>query len=48
VFKNEDGVVTQVLGEIYTDRKKYKGIMMKKHIELDELERELKELEECL
>ena len=45
VFKMENGVVTQVLADIYKDRKKYKGMMMKKHIELEDLKKELKELE---
>lgn len=48
VFKNEEGVVTQVMANIYKDRKKYKGMMMKKHIELEELKKELKELEDEL
>ena len=48
VFKNEVGVVTQVMSEIYSDRKKYKGMMVQKAHELDELKRELKELEDSL
>jgi len=48
VFKNEIGVVTQVMGEVYADRKSYKKQMMQKNIELDELQRELKELEDSL
>ena len=48
VFRNEVGVVTQVMGEIYADRKSYKKKMMDKNIELDVLTRELKELEDSL
>ena len=50
VFKNEPngGVVTQVMGEIYADRKKYKKMMMDRNFELDQLKRELKELEDSL
>jgi DNA polymerase elongation subunit (family B) len=46
VFKKEDGVVTQVMREVYQDRKSWKKIMMSKHIELAELTDELKKLEE--
>ena len=46
VFKQEDGVVTQVMRNIYTDRKKYKKIMMTKHAELEKLKEELKNLED--
>jgi len=46
VFKKEDGVVTQVMREIYSDRKDWKKKMMEKHIELEELKKELKKLEE--
>ena len=28
VFKKEEGVVTQVMGEVYSDRKKWKKVMM--------------------
>ena len=48
VFKNEIGVVTQVMGEVYADRKSYKKKMMNKNFELDELRKELKELEDSL
>lgn len=48
VFKNETGIVNQVMTDIYGDRKKYKGFMMKDHDELEELKRELKSLEENL
>ena len=46
VFRNEKGVVTQVMGEVYSDRKKWKKIMLEKHDELDKLQNELKKLEE--
>jgi len=45
VFKNEIGVVNQVMGEVYADRKSFKKIMMQKHSEWEELKKELKELE---
>jgi len=46
VFKKEDGVVTQVMREVYQDRKRWKKQMMEKHIELEDLKEELKRLEE--
>jgi DNA polymerase elongation subunit (family B) len=46
VFKNEQGVVTQVMGEVYFDRKKWKKVMMQKHEELELLKDELKKLED--
>jgi DNA polymerase elongation subunit (family B) len=45
VFRNETGVVKQVMSDIYSDRKRYKGIMMQKHEELEETKRKIKELE---
>ena len=45
VFRNEVGVVKQVMGEIYQDRKRFKGVMMQKHDELEETKRKVKELE---
>lgn len=48
VFKNETGIVNQVMTNIYGDRKKYKGFMMKDHDESEEMKRELKILEEDL
>jgi DNA polymerase elongation subunit (family B) len=48
VFRAEDGVVTQTMAEVYANRKKYKKVMLEKKLELDELEKELIELEECL
>ena len=46
VFKNEVGVVTSVMGEIYGDRKRWKKTMMEKHTELEKLKAELKNLED--
>lgn len=46
VFKNEVGVVTQVMGEVYSDRKRWKNVMMEKHTELEKLKAELKNLED--
>lgn len=46
VFKKEIGVITQVMGEIYSDRKKWKKVMMTKHEELTKLQEELKILED--
>ena len=46
VFKKEVGVVTAVMGEVYSDRKKWKKIMMQKHEELEKLKAELKYLED--
>ena len=46
VFKNENGVVTQTMTEVYSDRKKWKKVMMEKHEELEKLKMELKLLEE--
>jgi DNA polymerase elongation subunit (family B) len=43
VFKNEEGVVSQVMREVYADRKKYKNIMMKEHVEMEALKNERKE-----
>lgn len=48
VFRNEVGVVTQVMTDIYADRKKYKKKMIEKAIELDALQKELEELEDSL
>lgn len=45
VFKNEMGVVTQVMGEVYTNRKKYKNQMTSANLEVDELTQELELLE---
>jgi DNA polymerase elongation subunit (family B) len=46
VFRKEVGVVTQVMGEVYSDRKKWKKVMNDKHVELENLKEELKKLEE--
>jgi len=48
VFKNEDGVVKQVMGNIYKERKKYKKMMMSANEELKELEKKLYKLEKEL
>ncbi|MCK9416371.1 hypothetical protein M0Q97_06910 [Candidatus Dojkabacteria bacterium] len=48
VFKHEDGVVTQCMSEIYSDRKKWKKIMMEKHEELERLKEELKNINDML
>jgi predicted RNA-binding protein len=44
VFRNETGVVNQVMTDIYGDRKKYKGLMTQDAMDLDELKREESEL----
>ena len=44
VFRNEIGVVNQVMTDIYGDRKKYKGLMTQDAMDLDELKREEAEL----
>jgi DNA polymerase elongation subunit (family B) len=46
VFKNEMGVVTQVMGDIYSNRKKYKKEMISANHDIDELTKELETLEE--
>ncbi len=48
VFRNEIGVVNKVLGDIYTQRKSYKKVMLAKNIELDHLQKELEELENSI
>ena len=48
VFKNETGIVNQVMTDIYGDRKKFKGFMNKDHDELEDYKRILKEAEEDL
>ncbi len=48
VFKNEDGVVKEVMGDIYKERKKYKNMMMVANEELKELQNELEKLEKEL
>ena len=40
VFKNENGVVTQVMESIYAERKKFKKMMMKSNEELKDLQDE--------
>ena len=44
VFRNEFGVVNQVMTDIYADRKKYKKLMNEDGLNLDELKREEEEL----
>jgi DNA polymerase elongation subunit (family B) len=48
VFKNEDGIVKNVMGDIYIERKRYKKMMMDTNIELQELENELEKLKKEL
>jgi len=48
VFRNEIGVVNQVLTDIYAERKSYKKIMLEKNIELGHLQKELEELENSI
>lgn len=48
VFKNETGIVNQVIADIYSDRRKYKGFMMNDHDHLEEIKRELKTMEDDL
>jgi DNA polymerase elongation subunit (family B) len=48
VFKNEDGVVKEVMADIYKERKKYKAMMMTANEELKELQNELAKLEKEL
>jgi len=44
VFRNEIGVVNQVMTDIYGDRKKFKKMMFQDNFQLDELKREENEL----
>jgi len=46
VFRNEQGVVTQRMAEIYGDRKSWKKVMNDKHVELEKLKDDLKKLED--
>lgn len=45
VFKNEMGVVNEVMGDIYADRKMYKKRMFKAHNEMEEYKKELIDIE---
>ena len=45
VFKNEMGVVNNVMGNIYADRKSYKKRMFKAHNDMEEYKKELEKLE---
>ena len=48
VFKNEIGVVNQVLTDIYAERKSYKKTMMAKNIEIGHIQKEIEELENSI
>jgi DNA polymerase elongation subunit (family B) len=48
VFKNEDGVVKEVMASIYKERKKYKAMMMSANEALKEYQNELAKLEKEL
>jgi len=48
VFRNEIGVVNQVLTDIYAERKVYKGIMKEKNVEIFHTEKEIEELESSI
>ena len=48
VFKNEIGVVNQVMTDIFADRKRFKGFMNKEHDEFESYKRELKLAEDKL
>lgn len=48
VFKNETGIVNQVMTDIYADRRKYKGFMNKDHDKLEDYKKILKAAEEDL
>jgi len=45
VFKNEIGVVNEVMGDIYSERKKHKKLMMKANEEMNKMKHELEQLE---
>jgi len=48
VFKNEDGIVKNVMGDIFKERKRYKKMMMEANLELNDLEKELEQLKKEL
>ena len=48
VFKNEEGVVSKVMREIYSERKNFKGKMMSEHEKLEQMKEELKEIKKSL
>jgi predicted transcriptional regulator len=48
VFKNEMGVVNEVMGNIYKDRRMYKKKMFKAHNDMEELKKDLSKIEEEL
>lgn len=45
VYRKEEGIVTKTLKDIYKDRKKYKNMMLAKDVEIEELKKELANLE---
>lgn len=48
VFKNEEGVVSKIMSEIYKERKKYKKMMMVANEELNDMQHELDRLKKEL
>lgn len=48
VFKNEMGVVNQVMGDIYADRKSYKKKMFRAHNDMEEYKKEMENIEKEL
>jgi hypothetical protein len=48
VFKNEMGVVSEVMGDIYEDRKSYKKKMFLAHNDMEECKKEMDEIEKEL
>jgi DNA polymerase elongation subunit (family B) len=48
VFKNETGVVSEVMGDIYADRKSYKKKMFLAHNDMEECKKEMDEIEKEL
>lgn len=48
VFKNEKGVVNQVMGDIYADRKSYKKKMIRAHNDMEDYKKEMEQIEKDL
>jgi len=48
VFKNEMGVVSEVMGNIYEDRKSYKKKMFRSHNDMEEYKKEMENIEKEL
>lgn len=48
VFKNEMGVVNEVMGNIYGDRKSYKKKMFRAHNDMEEYKKEMEDIEKEL